>query len=411
MELKYFNLLNNVYIVDGAKFSAIYDLNRNILFHINNATRDLIYRLVLQPDLQQLKSEDEKIIDVLLANNLLKRSVVAGKINDIRALKLNLLPQFAWIEVTRQCNLSCIFCYEQSNATCSEFMTFDDYKLAIKNLKESGIKKIQFIGGEPLLIGDVLKRMIMFCRNDFATVEVFSNGVMIDNSWCQFFKDNNVSVALSVHSYIPEEHDKIVRSSGAHNKVMSALQLLQQYAIKYRIATIRNRSCNVGKPSAHSICKLHPAVPKLTGRTRLADFNFEMFVAKAITKDTFRRELNKTQIGIIIGGHRCLQKNFYISSDLTVYPCVMERRYDYGNLRNRTLSEMINDPRRFLSKDDIEGCQDCEYRYACFYCRPDTNGEGVRQKPWYCSYNPQSGEWQDLKSMAAKLGLRNNDVK
>jgi hypothetical protein len=81
----------------------------------------------------------------------------------------------------------------------------------------------------------------------------------------------------------------------------------------------------------------------------------------------------------------------------------MERRVNYGNLKEQPLIEMLNHQFRFLSKDNIEGCKDCEYRYGCFDCRPDSNGRGAYQKPWFCSYNPKTGEWHDLKSMFTAL--------
>jgi hypothetical protein len=42
-------------------------------------------------------------------------------------------------------------------------------------------------------------------------------------------------------------------------------------------------------------------------------------------------------------------------------------------------------------------------RYTCFDCRPDVIGENLYQKPWFCSYDPYTGQWQDLKVMFDKL--------
>ena len=64
---------------------------------------------------------------------------------------------------------------------------------------------------------------------------------------------------------------------------------------------------------------------------------------------------------------------------------------------------------RHLSKDHIEGCKDCEYRYACYDCRPDSNGADKYAKPWNCSYDPYKGEWLDLKEMYK--GLKKKNIK
>ena len=44
-------------------------------------------------------------------------------------------------------------------------------------------------------------------------------------------------------------------------------------------------------------------------------------------------------------------------------------------------------------------CQDCEYRYVCFDCRPLSEGYAKGQSDYLhapyprCSYNPYTGEW------------------
>ena len=51
-----------------------------------------------------------------------------------------------------------------------------------------------------------------------------------------------------------------------------------------------------------------------------------------------------------------------------------------------------------LSKDKIEICKDCEFRYACKDCRP--LGKSLDGNLWgkyaYCTYNPYIGRWQDV---------------
>ena len=77
-------------------------------------------------------------------------------------------------------------------------------------------------------------------------------------------KQNSINIALSIHSYVPTEHDTIVNVIGAHEKVTTAVQLLQQYGIKYRIATIRHKSCHIGKPNKKLPYTLTPKSPKIT---------------------------------------------------------------------------------------------------------------------------------------------------
>ncbi len=90
---------------------------------------------------------------------------------------------------------------------------------------------------------------------------------------------------------------------------------------------------------------------------------------------------------------------------------------EYGNTKNITLKEALNhkDFKKYwkLTKDEIEVCKDCEYRYICTDCRAytersHTSKEGLdTSKPLKCGYNPYTGEWEDwnkniLKQKAIK---------
>ena len=51
-----------------------------------------------------------------------------------------------------------------------------------------------------------------------------------------------------------------------------------------------------------------------------------------------------------------------------------------------------------FGKDDVEGCKDCEYRYACDDCRPLAmgDGDGLYGKYPRCTYLPSTCHWSEL---------------
>jgi radical SAM protein with 4Fe4S-binding SPASM domain len=74
----------------------------------------------------------------------------------------------------------------------------------------------------------------------------------------------------------------------------------------------------------------------------------------------------------------------------------MERRISHGNLRDNTpLKELIKTEIQGFSKDKVEGCKECEFRYACYDCRPDSISNDIYAKPYYCTYDVENGEWLD----------------
>ena len=395
---EYFSLAEDVYLVNGKARSCLYDLKNCELYSISNKTAEVVKQLVILPNFYTTLSDNEQtIVEKVLESDLLIKTKNLQKLIDIKSLKKTLPLSFAWIEVTKKCNLRCSFCYEDSSSNCHEKITVKDFLHIRNELIEAGIKQIQFIGGEPLLLKENLKEMISLCKENFSHIEIFTNGTLIDEKWCKFFKKFNILIALSVHSYIAANHDKITGVIGSHCKVINAINLLEKHGIKYRIATIRTKGCALGKKPTNCPYKIRTDNVRLTGRANISQYTYKMFKEKAITKDTFRSSISRNAIIRNVSGHKCFTKNLYIASNLDVFPCVMERRFTHGNLDQNKLKNILDQNIRLLSKDHINNCKDCEYRYACYDCRPDANGADKLSKPWYCTYDPQHGKWLDIR--------------
>ena len=395
--MEYLSLANNVYIVDGKAKSCIYDLKSGNLYSISHEAKDLLCAAIARKNpLENIASDHADVLHYFIEQKILAWSDVAKNPDKITDLAKETKTSFVWLEVTRRCNLSCSFCYESSSPVCTETMSYEDFVFTADKLKEINVKRIQFIGGEPLLLKDTLKKMIIYARDFFNFIEVYTNAKLLNQEWCDFFKKHKIHVALSIHSYIPEEHDKTVNKVGAHKKVIQAVKLLKDNQMPHRIACIKTSSCNIGKPDDATNFKLSPSLPKVCGKTDLSQFDFEMFQKKAITKESKRHPIKKNMVMAQLVGHKCFLKDLYIKTNLDVYPCVMERRVTYGNLKDLNLEDMLKNEVRFYSKDKIKTCKDCEYRYTCFDCRPDANGGNIDDKPWYCTYDPYSGEWMDI---------------
>lgn len=391
-----YTLAPDVYLVRGYKRHCLYDLDKGSLYNISDETRQIIEKIIINKNaLAQLNSTEKPVAEKLISAELLIPATELQQLRDIRELARASIPIFAWIEVTKACNLRCIFCYEEASACRYENMSPGDFSSVKNALSEIGVKKIQFIGGEPLVIGDALKNMIISCRDDFSFIEVYSNGTLIDEEWCEFFKKHEVSLALSIHSYVAKQHDRVTLTKGSHAKVNQAIRLLHKYEIPFRVAAVRTKGCTLGNKPEGELYKIRTDNVRLTGRGKFFQYSFAMFKEKVITKEKMQSRLNKNRIMNNVSGHKCFAKNLYIDTSLQVFPCVMERRFTHGNLRDHKLKDILDENICALSKDKINVCKNCEYRYNCYDCRPDSNGEDKLAKPWYCSYNPYTAEWLD----------------
>ncbi len=139
----------------------------------------------------------------------------------------------AWIEVTTRCNLFCKHCYDEASNKCTGEMSVEDFKYVADELYDYGVKNIQFIGGEPLVLGDKLKSMIDYASKLFQEIEVFTNGTLINQNWIDIFKQYDVKIALSIYSYIPEMHDKVTGITTSFSKTVHSIRQVRKVNISF----------------------------------------------------------------------------------------------------------------------------------------------------------------------------------
>lgn len=402
-------LNEDVFVVSGPVKHAVYNLATGKLYSINDKVLEVLKRLKETENTgQALKLNDgEEFIKHFLELERIYPPAVyqtpqspaencAGEQKNPQGATSPLLGiDFVWLEVTDRCNLKCRHCYEEAEyGTSGKMLKWRDYLHVIAELKANGIKMIQFIGGEPMM-SPKLKEMIVLARPDFEYIEVFTNATMINEEWASFYKENNVNIAVSVYSYEAAEHDKVTGVTGSHEKTTRALALLQEKEVPCRTATICMDGVCLGEKKGAILNlegKQDPA--RMVGRANLRLMNKELIEKKMITRESyFSSYIRQESVRYALHRHNCFGSKLYIAADLEVYPCVMERRFCHGNLHNKTLQELVRPEILELTKDKIEVCHDCEYRYACYDCRPDSMGQDRYAKPWYCSYDPYTGQW------------------
>lgn len=128
--------------------------------------------------------------------------------------------------VTENCNLSCKYCifsdvYEYSRNLTKKKMTFEtaktalDYYLSLiedgKKYNPARVPSIGFYGGEPLLNFDLIKECVDYIGNTYPDIKLFysitTNGTLLDKEKCDFFMDNDFSIAISIDGP-QKEHDR-----------------------------------------------------------------------------------------------------------------------------------------------------------------------------------------------------------
>lgn len=404
-----YRMSEDVYLVDGGAFSAIYDLPSGRLHRIRREAAGVLRTAVVE-GLDACPDGASAFLDALAALGLVERagtSSAPSPMPDIRALARPPAWSRAWMEVTDTCNLECSHCYESSSPQRTRRMSLPDFEIAVDRLAEAGVDRVQLIGGEPLALGRTLREMITVARPRFESLTVYTNGTLITDEWATFFAAHDVGVVVSVHSYMPDQHDALSQRKGAHRRTMRGLRHLDDKGVGHRVSGNRMKGIRPGERGGADY-RINFDPIRLAGRAGLEQIDDEIFERKAITRERFMAPLNRDRIIDALSGHNCFASRVYVSVDLTVYPCVMERRHTHGrkSLREASLEALADPWIRGLTKDDIEGCRGCEFRYACFDCRPDSAGGGFLAKPWYCTYRPETGEWVDPREHLGAIEAR-----
>lgn len=155
------------------------------------------------------------------------------------------------------CNLRCDYCYylekkalypsdkprRMNNATLKAYI-----KNYIQSSPKGGVVSFAWQGGEPSFMGvafyaQAVKLQLQYGAGRTITNSFQTNGMLLNDEWCRFFKKNNFFVGLSLDgpAGIHDEYRKTAQGLPTHHKVMNALALLQKHGVEYNILACVNQ--------------------------------------------------------------------------------------------------------------------------------------------------------------------------
>jgi radical S-adenosyl methionine domain-containing protein 2 len=111
-----------------------------------------------------------------------KGSTITNKSKDPSPKKVPISVNYHF---SRKCNYECGFCFH--TAKTSHVLTLEQAKEGLTKLKEAGMKKINFAGGEPFLYPKFLGELVVFCKQtlQLESVSIISNGSLIKEVWME----------------------------------------------------------------------------------------------------------------------------------------------------------------------------------------------------------------------------------
>ena len=160
------------------------------------------------------------------------------------------------------CNLACSYCFfldKELLYPSSDFRMSDEvlqnYIRQLIETHHSNEITVAWQGGEPTLMGvDFYRKAIEYqekYKRPGMTFEntMQTNGTLLDDEWCGFYKDNNFLIGLSLDGprHLHDAHRVDKGGAPTFDKVMRGLRLLQKHDVEYNILVTVN-SINANHP-------------------------------------------------------------------------------------------------------------------------------------------------------------------
>ncbi|KJE92068.1 radical S-adenosyl methionine domain-containing protein 2 [Capsaspora owczarzaki ATCC 30864] len=166
---------------------------------------------------------------------------------------------------TRQCNYSCKFCFH--TAKTSHLVPIEEACRGMKLLKEAGMRKINFSGGEPFLIrrGKQVGQMVRYAKEtlQLESVTIVTNGSLVTEEWFEQYGQWLDIMAISCDSFDEGTNELIGRTAAnaAARQVEVAYrvqELCGRFGVKFKLNTVVNTH-NVNEDMTEHIARLQPA--------------------------------------------------------------------------------------------------------------------------------------------------------
>ncbi len=334
------------------------------------------------------------------------------------------------------CNMTCKYCFYHSIAESRQKEEFGHLKEDIADaLIEKAIKysdggniNFGFQGGEPTLSGLAFFEYFVNKVNELNTVgcnityAIQTNGILVDEKWCEFFVKNDFLVGISLDG-TKEMHDLHRldnKKSGTHSKVMKTISILDKYKVRYNILIVVTKMFVRYNEKAYNFFKKNnfeylQYIPVLEPKGD--DLNTNQYALDVNTYFEFLTKLFKMwkediQNGLFVNIRmfnnilNFILGNEYESCDMkgscsiqnvvefdgTIYPCdfYTHKGDEIGNILSDGFEEMYQTAKviDFIkeSLDVPTNCQSCEIYQLCNngckrYRAKTPNGEVVN---YYC---------------------------
>lgn len=129
-----------------------------------------------------------------------------------------------FVELLARCNERCLHCYAGSDPHRPEALERETVLAALRDAAALGFEVVQLTGGEPLLCPFVAEAAAFAREAGVPLVEVYTNGVLLDERRYAALRASEVAFAFSLYAGDPARHDEVTRLPGSHARTLAAIR-------------------------------------------------------------------------------------------------------------------------------------------------------------------------------------------
>ncbi|MCY0879454.1 MAG: anaerobic sulfatase maturase [Firmicutes bacterium] len=316
-----------------------------------------------------------------------------------------------WKTVSEDCNLACSYCYYSRVMGKPETIRRPEPRILEKVLADylatcGRAANIAWQGGEPTLAGLNFFRDVVKLEQELAkppqviSNAIQTNGILIDQSWAEFFKEYRflVGVSLDGNQIVHDQYRVDSRGKGSWQRVLKGIRWLQKENVDFNILTV------VGPHNVRhgrDLMKFYESegfrwvqfIPQMSfqsqrpedaGLYAISPKDYGQFLCETFDewynhgfpKMSIRYFDNvlSTYIGLtpdLCTIHASCPPHLVIESNGDIYPCdfYLDSRWKLGNIQDISLSEAFNTETyevfRRMKPRLPETCQSCHWKPYC----------------------------------------------
>lgn len=215
------------------------------------------------------------------------------------------MVETASFHIVKPCNMKCKFCY----ATFEDMhivnqLSKEDAFIILDKLKQAGLQKITFAGGEPLLYKWIYE-VIVYSKSIGLTTSIITNGSLLTDELIEKFKGNLDWMGISVDSLNDETNKLIGRTYKNKVNYLDLCLKIKDAGFKLKINTVVN-SFNWYSDLNDFIDDVKPERWKVFQALRVEGQNDSQFDEIKVTDEQYKSFINQHKLNDDMSERNCL---------------------------------------------------------------------------------------------------------